>query len=339
MQQSKIIKELWRTPFSPHPVLRGADAQTIAAALIPRRMRLLKQLAEPRLFAVAPGIQVLGRCSWQPDRRRRPTVILVHGLEGSADSPYMIGTGEKAVAAGFNLIRLNVRNCGGTEHLSSQIYHAGLTSDLRQVISELIQKDGLEELYIAGFSLGGNIVLKLAGEYGKSIPREIHGVAAVSPSLHLKSCVEAIELRRNLFYHRRFLRSMTRRLSLMARLFPDRYDVSRLRTVYSIRQFDNLYTAPHCGFNDALDYYERASALPFVASIAVPALIIHAKDDPFIPFAPFEMEQVSANPYITLLAPERGGHVGFLSSRGESTDLFWAERKIVEYVSLLRSAE
>jgi predicted alpha/beta-fold hydrolase len=328
------IERLSETPFTPYPALKNAHAQTIVASLLARHTPRLNQNTESRYFDVAEGVRVLAHCSWQQDRLARPTLLIVHGMEGSTESPYMKGSAEKALGAGFNAIRLNIRNCGGTEHLTHTLYHAGLTDDLRAIIGQLAERDGLGEIYLAGFSLGGNIVLKLAGEYGGAPPRALRGLVAVSPSIHLPSCADAIELRSNFIYHIRFLMSLRDRMRRKASLFPDRYDISLLRRIRSIREFDNIYTAPAAGFRDAADYYERASALPYIKQIAIPSLIIHSKDDPFIPFPPFEHRDVSENPHVMLLAPERGGHVGFFAA-GEGEARYWAELKIIEFIKVL----
>ncbi len=334
MNKEEIAEILEQTPFIPHPALKNAHAQTIASSLIRRRIRLLAKNSEPRFFDVTPGGRVLAHCSWQPDAAHKPTVLILHGLEGSTDSGYMLGTAEKALAAGFNAIRLNMRNCGGTEHLSPSLYHAGLTDDLRQVIAELLDRDRVRQLYLVGFSLGGNVVLKLAGEYGDEMPESIRAVAAISPSLDLASCADAMEMRSNLLYHYSFLRSLKSRLRRKARLFPERYDVSRLRGIWSIRSFDDVYTAPMSGFLNVTDYYRRASALPLIGRIAVPTLIIHAKDDPFIPFAPFERLEITGNQRVVLLAPDHGGHVGFITARPERQGRYWAETKALEFFGI-----
>jgi uncharacterized protein len=338
LMKDAILNELGRQPFVPHPALKNGHAQTLAGALMPRRFKLAVENREERLFDIAPGAQVLGYASWQADRTTRPTLVLAHGMEGSTESRYMLGTAEKALAAGFNVIRMNVRNCGGTEHLTPTLYHAGLTDDLRHVIKELSERDGLGEIYLAGFSLGGNMVLKLAGEYGSAPPPAFRGVIAVSPSIDLAGCADAIEMRSNLIYHFKFITSLRNRLRRKARLFPDRFDASRLRGVWTIRRFDDLITAPHMGFRDVAHYYERASALPFIKQIAVPTLIVHAKDDPFIPFAPFASEAVTANPNLALIAPDHGGHVGFISATGEGESRFWAEAMIIEFARLINDA-
>lgn len=330
MTREEIAEQLSHTPFIPHRALRSAHAQTILSSILPRRGKLLARNTEPRYFDPSPGVRVLAHCSWQPDRKSAPTLLMLHGLEGSADSAYMVGTAERATTAGFNAIRLNMRNCGGTEHLTARLYHAGLTDDLRLILDELMSGDRMKAIYVAGFSLGGNVALKLAGEYGKDAPPALCGVLAISPSLDLASCADAIELRSNLIYHMRFVLSLRSRLRRKARLFPDLYDQSQLKGIWTIREFDDTYTAPHSGFRDVKDYYNRASALPIIDRIAVPALIIHAKDDPFIPFASFERREIAENPNITLLATERGGHVGFISASAEQR--FWAEAKAIEFI-------
>jgi len=247
----------------------------------------------------------------------------------------MLSTAEKAIAAGFNCVRLNIRNCGGTEAWTATLYHAGFTEDLRRIIDELVAHDGLPAIYLAGFSLGGNIVLKLAGELGMSSPPALRGIVAISPSVDLESCIETIERRSNALYHWRFIRSLKNRMRRKARLFPDQFDASLLHGVRSIRDFDDRFTAPHCGFKDSADYYRRASALPHIPGISVPTLIIHAKDDPLIPYAPFERHELRANPNLFLLAPDNGGHVGFVSVPGPRGDRFWAETKAIEFLKAL----
>jgi predicted alpha/beta-fold hydrolase len=337
MKKETILECLARTPFIPPARLKNPHAQTIAGTMIPRRFGAAVENSEARFFDTAPGVKVLAHCSWQRDRSARPTLVLLHGMEGSTESRYMLGTAEKALGAGFNAVRVNTRNCGGTEHLTATLYHAGLTEDLRHILAELGERDGLSELYIAGFSLGGNVVLKLAGEYGDTAPAQLKGVIAVSPSIDLNASADAIELRSNLIYNMRFVWSLRTRMRRKARLFPERYDESRLRGVWSIRKFDDVYTAPQSGFGNVENYYAQASSLPFIGRITVPTLLVHAQDDPFIPFESFNHPDIKANPNVVLLAPEQGGHVGFLSADSEGEDRFWAERMAVEFVKLVCS--
>src|SRR5947207_7335605 len=172
-------------PFVAHRLLTTGNAQTIGAYLWPARLRLRDDTGdEERLFAVTADSKVLGRCRWHAQRLDHPTLVMWHGIEGSITSAYMLSTADKAFQAGFNVVRVNIRNCGATEHLSPTLYHGGLSDDLRAVLDELINGDHLSQIVIAGFSLGGNTVLKLAGEYGDEPPPELKGVGAVSPSIN-----------------------------------------------------------------------------------------------------------------------------------------------------------
>jgi predicted alpha/beta-fold hydrolase len=331
----QIATKITAKPFAPHRLLQQGDAQTIGAYLWPRRFRLRDHTGdEERLFQVEPGSQVLARCRWQAKPKDHPTLVIWHGMEGSTASAYMLTTAAKAFRAGFNVVRVNFRNCGGTEHLSPTLYHGGLSGDLRVVIAELIEQDQLPELFIAGFSLGGNMVLKLAGEYGENPPPELKAVCAVSPSIDLRASTNLMAKRRNWIYDQDFLRRLKNRIRLKEKLFPARYDSTHLEGIRTMEQFDNYYVAPAFGFADANDYYAKASSLPYISRIRIPTLIIHAEDDPFIPFEPMRDPSIAANPYVLLLATERGGHVAFVSANpGE--DRFWAESCLVEFFRMV----
>jgi predicted alpha/beta-fold hydrolase len=247
----------------------------------------------------------------------------------------MLGTAAKAFQAGFNVVRLNLRTCGGTETLTKTIYHSGMSWDLRAVINELISRDKLQNIFLAGFSLGGNMSLKLAGELGANAPAELHGVAAVSPSIDLAACAAAIERRSNWLYQQRFISSLKKRMRHIQKLYPELYNTNGLKEIRTIRDFDSRFTAIHGGFRDVDDYYARSSALQFIKDIRVPTLIIHAQDDPFVPYEPFCRSSLAENPFVTLLAPPNGGHVGFVSDSRDDERRFWAEHKIVEFCRLL----
>lgn len=334
----EIARALSAEPFRPHRLFRGGHAQIVAYYSWPHRLRygVEHRRDESRLFEVASNARLLAHCRWQSDRRAHPTLILVHGLEGSSDSFYMLGTARKAYRAGFNVVRINSRTCGGTEHLSESLYHSGMSEDVRRVVEELTERDRLSDIYIVGFSMGGNLVLKLAGEYGDAAPRSLLGVCAVSPAMDLASCADAIEMRRNWLYNANFVWNLRRRLRRKAKLFPGLYDRQNIRRVRTVRDFDDLYTAVHGGFEDAADYYRQCSALQLVPRIRVPTLVVHAQDDPFIPFEPsFRHPSLGENPCVILLATERGGHVAFIGERSTREDRFWLENRIVEFGRLL----
>jgi predicted alpha/beta-fold hydrolase len=304
---------------------------TIYAWARPRRFPELPTPVE-RFFDVAADSRVMARCHWQPDAASKPTVLLLHGLEGSSDAHYMRGIAAKAWQRGFNVVRLNQRNCGGTEHLSRGLYHSGLTADPLYVLGELLERDRLSQIAIAGYSLGGNLALKLAGELAEDAPPQLKAVCAVSPVLELDVCVRAIERRHNFAYEWNFVRNLKGRMRRKAAAFPTDWDLTKLRRIWSIRAFDEHYTAPHHGFQGASDYYHRASAMRVIDRVRVPALVITAADDPFVPPEPFSDPRITSNPHITTIVTSHGGHCGFVGEPN-GYDGYWAERAIVEFVA------
>ena len=314
--------------FRPRRGLAGPHRQTLAAQFFRRRIRL----PEPVEWTVEveTGACVLCHCHWLADPGAL-TVIIVHGLEGSSESHYVLGTAEKALAAGLNVVRMNVRNCGGTERLSPTLYHSGLSADVRAVTRALIDQRQLSRIALTGFSMGGNQVLKAAGEWGKAAPPQLRAVAAVSPAVDLGASADALHLPANRLYEQYFLWLLKARMRRKTGLFPGQYDMQCLRGIRTLRDFDNQVTARYCGFDDADDYYRRASALTVLENIAVPTLAIHAADDPFIRILPESRARLLANRYITYIETERGGHCGFLASPN-GYDGRWAERTVVEFV-------
>lgn len=319
-------------PFRTHPLLRGGHLQTWAGAMWPRRFRgHLRD--ESRFFEVEPGSQILARCRWQPERTAQGTVVLVHGLGGSADAPYMLGVARLAYRMGANVVRLNQRNCGGTEHLTPTLYHSGMSGDVAAVVRELIEADGLTRIAVGGFSMGGNLALKMAGEMGEDTPPELRGVCAVSPALDLAETVRSLEKPSNGLYERLFVRGLRQLAERKKELYPERYDVSGIEHLRTLRGFDEAYTAPHGGFADAEDYYARSSAIRVVSRARIPTLILHAKDDPFVPYSPLLRPEVSANPHIATEIPLHGGHVAFVSNNKAAR--FWAEESLARFCQTL----
>lgn len=316
--------------FTPKPGLANGHLMTLYAWGKPRRFRGLPAAVE-RHFDVAPGTRVLAHCHWQPDRSAHPLLLALHGLEGSSRAHYMRGLAHKAFARGFNVVLLNQRNCGGTESLAEGLYHSGLTEDARHVLAEVVRTDRIARAVVAGYSLGGNLALKLAGEFGDAPPPELRGVCAVSPVMELEACVRALEQRRNFVYQWNFVRGLRGRMRRKARWHPGRFALDRLGQIRTVRQFDEAYTAPHFGFEGASDYYHRASAMRVIDRIRVPALVITAEDDPFVPASPFRDPRVTANDCIEVTITRHGGHCGFVSAPADGHDGYWAEHKVVEF--------
>jgi predicted alpha/beta-fold hydrolase len=320
--------------FQPHPLLRNGHAMTIATAFVPRRFNLPP--GEKRLFRVDEESQLLAHCHWQPGNRRdTPVVVILHGLEGSSESNYVMGVADKAWAAGFHTIRLNQRNCGGSELLTPTLYNSGMSGDYRAVFEELSKVDGFEQIFFAGYSMGGNLVTKMSGEFGGAVPRQLRGVCAVCPAMDLAACADALERWDNYPYQQRFVAGLLQRFKRKAQLFPQRYSPNGFGPIRTVREFDDAVTAPQFGFRDAQDYYETSSAKRVAGQVRVPLLLITAKDDPFVPYGSFLAAGVDKNPAIQFLAPEHGGHCGFIS-KWSGPERYWAEQRIVEFVGRQR---
>jgi uncharacterized protein len=313
----------------PRRVLRGGHIQTVANFFL--RRRITPPPGERRLIEVEPGVKVLCHCHWQLERKNALTVIIVHGLEGSSESPYMLGIAAKGMAAGMNVVRMNQRNCGGTDALSATLYHSGRSQDIAAVAQNLLHEDQISRFALAGFSMGGNLVLKLAGEWGNEGPPQFRAVVAVCPSMNLAASADALHLAGNRVYEYYFMWQLRRRLRMKARLFPGAFDTARLRGVTTLREFDDKITAYYCGFQGASDYYERSAAANVVDRISVPALILHAANDPFIRILPETRQKILSNPNIAFVETEDGGHCSFLA-KPDGDDGRWAERRVVEFL-------
>lgn len=294
-------------PFNPPFGLRNPHALTVISSLLPRGRAVLKNPGEIDLVDVDKNAQILIHCHLQPDHSEKPTFILVHGLEGSASSYYITSFAQYALSHGANVVRVNLRSCGNGLHLTRTLYHAGQSADLLKLIDFLNSERGLHNFFLVGFSLGGNMVLKAASELGENAI--VRGVCAISPSIDLSRCVDALEKGFNQFYTRRFLKNLKRKIIQKHAWAPERFDLSHLSNIQSIRAFDDVYTSKDAGYLDAAHYYREASALSKLKDIKIPTQIIAARDDPFIPFEQFQDIETG---YVRLTATKYGGHVGFI---------------------------
>jgi uncharacterized protein len=321
-------------PFEPHFWLKNSHLQTVAGTFMRRTFFL--GIPEDRLFRVDPESQIKGSCNWQPGRPKDvPVIVLVHGLEGSCDSNYMRGIADKAFARGHHAIRLNQRNCGGTERLTPTLYNSGMSSDYRAVLLELIA-EGFQHIFFAGYSMGGNLVTKMAGEWGDLAPREFRGVAAVCPSMDLSACADALEKPENFIYQRHFVKGLLNRYKRKAELFPKRYPKNGFGPIRTVREFDDAITGPNFGYKDAEEYYQAAGAKKVIGQVRVPLLLMTAQDDPFVPYEAFLQAKVEQSPSVSFVAPEHGGHCGFIS-KWPGKERHWAEERVVEFMAQVMS--
>jgi hypothetical protein len=310
-------------PFQ--PFFRNPHLATIAGNYWRRNLDPQRFPTAVRLFDTEPGVRVLLH-SQRPAQRPKAHAIIVHGLEGSSGAGYACSLAQALLEAGYAAHRFNMRSCGGTEQYSGRtLYHSGQTGDLREVIRQLRAVENIP-CFIIGFSLGGNVVLKLAGE----APAEgIEGVCAVSAPIDLAACVRQLLRPGNRLYAIRFLKRLKERVRAKERLTPGLFPVERLPQVRTIYDFDDVFTAPAFGFGTADNYYATQSSARFLERIRIPALLVQAKDDPLIPYAVFDHPAFATNPFLQLVAPDCGGHVGFIA-RGKPR--FWVDRVIVEWM-------
>jgi predicted alpha/beta-fold hydrolase len=328
-------------PFQPRPWLTNAHLQTIVGNFLPRPNTLPASVAQ--LVEVSPArgnqiaSQVLCDCHWQPAALRStcPTVLILHGLEGSSHSQYVLGNATKLWRSGCNVIRMNMRNCGGTERLTPTLYHSGLSSDVLRVMRFFTAAYALKSFSLIGYSMGGNLVLKLAGELGPAYAQDhLRAVVGVSPAVDLAASADALHELPNRLYEGKFLRALLKRFRRKAMLFPRAFDPQVATGIATLRDFDDRITALYSGFQSADDYYHRAAAARVLSSIAVPTLILHAADDPFIRFLPETRATIAANPHITWLETAHGGHCAFLATPNRATgdDGYWAEQTARRFI-------
>jgi hypothetical protein len=326
--------------FAPRRFFANGHLQTILGNFLRRTHSL--PTAEQVLVEVAPasGGQIASRiscdCHWQPAETRasRPTAIIVHGLEGSSNSQYVVGNANKLWHAGANVVRMNMRNCGGTEGLTSTLYHSGLSDDVGAVMRYFTELYGLTSISLIGYSMGGNLVLKLAGDLDCLALRSLRSVIGVSPAIDLGPSADALHIPRNRVYEMKFLRALLARYRRKVALFPRAYDPGRADGVRSIRDFDEKITAFYSGFTGADDYYFRAASARVLDQIVVPTLILNAADDPFIRLLPESREKIAANPAITFRQTLHGGHCAFLAEPDKTSnyDGYWAEHTLMRFL-------
>ena len=322
----------WLTPFEPRRGLSNGHLQTIVGNYLPRPPLLNAGWAETVVVDPEDGSRVLCHCHWQPEavRAERLTLVLVHGLEGSSNSRYMQGLASRALDAGFNAIRMNMRNCGATDGLTPTLYHSGLSGDVGAVVLHYAHEFALQRVALVGYSMGGNLVLKLAGEWGSRAP--LCAVAAVCPAIDLAAGADALHEPQNRAYEWKFLKGLRARYARKQQLFPARYaPPAEIGPVRSIREFDHKIVSRYCGFRDADDYYYRAASARVIDRIAVPTFILQAQDDPFIRLFPETRARLLSNPNIAFVETRHGGRCAYLG-REPGEAIHWAEAMVIRFL-------
>ncbi len=263
-----------------------------------------------------------------------PTLLILHGLEGSSRAPYVRGLAVLALRAGLSPVALNFRGCSGTPNRLPRFYHSGETGDLDHVVRRLAAARPARPVVLAGFSLGGNVVVKYLGERGDDLPPEVRGGAGISVPFDLARTARALDAPGfwNRVYRERFLRRLRSKALAKARRFPDRLDPDAILRARTFAAYDALVTARLHGFASAGDYWTRCSSGPFVAGVRRPLLLVSAVDDPIVPGDTVPVEAARANPAVTLVATDAGGHVGFVAG-SPLWPSFWAEARAATFLA------
>jgi len=313
--------------FRPLPLLGNPHVQTVLGSLLGKNFR---GASRPHPLPLPDGDHLVLHDSipsdWQPGG---PIALLIHGLSGSHRSSYIQRLTRRLLPLGLRVVRVDLRGAGHGARLARLPYHAGCSDDLRIACAEIQRWSPTSPLVVVGFSLGGNVTLKLAGESASEPVANLAAAAAVGPPIDLYKCVQLLLQPRNRFYERHFLSELLTAVRLRERYFRDMPRAQFPRQM-TLQLFDELYTAPRCGFAGALDYYERASSVSLIPKIQVPTLILTARDDPFICVDPFET--LAPMPNVELHILERGGHLGFLGWDGAGS-IYWGERRVVEWIA------
>jgi uncharacterized protein len=312
-------------PFD--PLFRNPHLATIAGNFWKRPLVEQRWPVEARIYRTQPDVQVLVH-EQRPEGEAKGEVLLIHGLEGSSVSGYALSMAYAALERGFAVHRFNLRSCGGTEHLALSSYHGGQTSDALSVLRQIREKSSAP-LFLCGYSLGGNIALKLAGELGEAARDLLAAVCAVSVPIDLAMSAAAIERPVNRLYQNRFVERLKDRIRRRHVQAPEIYTLEHLPKIRTIINFDDCYTAKLFGFGTAANYFKTQSSNQFLEHIAIPALVVTAKDDPMVPFAMFDHPAFGRNPHLRLMAVEHGGHLGFLARRAPR---FWLDGVLMDWL-------
>jgi len=310
--------------FRPHPLLPGAHLQTVVPALWPAPS--FARPVEPRIVAVAPGNSIRVDVS-RPLAPPRGTLLLIHGMGGSSASRYVVRTAAEALARGWAVARINMRNCGGTESLATTLYNACQNADLGAALEDL-DRAGMPRPFAAvGFSLGGNTLLSHAAAEGSGC-RAV-AIAAVNPPIDLDASCRALERPGNRIYQWHYTSLLCRQIRRVRQVRPLAGPEASPLRIGSVRRFDALFTAPDAGYPNPEEYYAAGSSAPRLASIRVPTLILSAANDPFVPAEMFQPHLGTHPAMLRFLIEPQGGHVGFWQ-RGRPR--FWAARTVLEFL-------
>ncbi|MEZ4802805.1 MAG: alpha/beta fold hydrolase [Gelidibacter sp.] len=314
-----IIESTYKPPIG----FKNGFVSTVYSGLV-RRVSGVKQERERLKLSDGDFLDL----DWSFSKEKSiKLIIILHGLEGDAQRPYMTGTAKLFNENDIDAVCVNFRGCSGEENLKFRSYHSGATEDLEEVINHILSTKNYDEIYLKGFSLGGNIVLKYLGER-EELPSQIKAGIAVSVPCYLKGSSDELHAFKNILYHDRFKRHLKGKLKIKHQNFPEMVTQEDINKIKALIDFDNVYTSKAHGFTDALDYYEKSSSLQFLPNIKVPTLIINALNDSFLSPECYPVKAAKENTNLYLEMPKYGGHVGFVDKK----NVYYNEKRALEFI-------
>jgi hypothetical protein len=314
---------LVNSPYNPRFFFRSGQFSTVYSGIF-RTVNGIEQHRERIILKDDDFLDL--DWSYSPKKTHK-LIIVLHGLEGNAQRPYMLATAKIFNKNNFDAVCVNYRGCSGVPNLKYGSYHSGATEDLEQIIQQIINKNRYSDIFLKGFSLGGNVTLKYLGE-GRDIPTQIKAAVAVSVPCHLYgSCLE-LHTFKNILYADMFKKHLIAKLRVKQKQFPEIISTDEINSIKTLKDFDDVYTSKAHGFSDALDYYEKSSSLQFLPNIKVPSLIINALDDSFLSPECFPVKEAKQNDNLFLEMPKYGGHVGFF----DKNNVYYNERRALEFM-------
>lgn len=314
-----LINSSYQPPF----IFRNGFVSTIYSGLA-RKVNGVVQKRERILLSDDDFLDL----DWSfSNEKTNKLIILLHGLGGDAGRPYMLGTSKLFNQNGIDAVGVNFRGSSGEENLKFRSYHSGETEDLIEIIQHIISTKQYTDIYLKGISLGGNVTLKYLGERN-SIPKQIKAAIAVSVPCSLQGSSIELHKLNNVLYHDRFKKQLVEKLKIKQKMFPEKVTDSDIKSIKTLKDFDDIYTSKAHGFKDAKDYYEKCSSLQFLHNIKIPTLLINARNDSFLSSDCYPIKEAESNPNLHLEIPKYGGHVGFYSS----DNIYYNEKRALEFI-------
>jgi uncharacterized protein len=320
----KFSMPILDSTYKPPSLLWNGHLQTI----VPSVFRKVQGINYQRERITTPDGDFLD-LDWSEEQSDN-LVVVSHGLEGNSTRHYVQGIIKAFNDIGWSAMGWNFRGCSGEINNKKTFYHSGATYDLDHVVSHVIKNKKYKKVALVGFSLGGNLTLKYLGEKGDSLPDEIIGATTFSVPLNLQSCAAEIDKRSNFIYNKRFLINLVKKIKDKSLLMPDELDASYCSNIKSLKEFDDLYTAPIHGFKDAEEYYQINSSMQFLKDITRPTLIINALNDPFLAPDCYPRELLENHLMVYLETPAEGGHCGFPLKN--KNNLYYTDKRAVEFL-------